>query len=272
MGYRSFDLVDFKLAEADFFLEHFGEERGDFFAAQCYFSAFVAAARSVTSSLQAVLSDAPGFKLWYAVQQKRLRDDEIARFFHDARNLGQHVGASPVRGGSGGPGRPWLYHFAPCPDFPRVPASDVFSSGHHLMTLLTQIILDCYTEFGELIDPERYYSKEAYAKRGLTVEDAERELLGEEIAACIPSIRPEFRVADEDYRWQRLRDSMPGCRIDHLFEKYLRSSRPRPPRPAPLPAEALNVPEGWSTKGRWILPPGCDSVEDFLSSRNPELD
>ncbi len=69
MANRSFDLVDLKVAEAEFFLKRLRRTRRDFFAVQCHFSAFVSAARSVTYSLQAVLSDRPGFKEWYESHQ-----------------------------------------------------------------------------------------------------------------------------------------------------------------------------------------------------------
>jgi len=51
---KSFDLVDEKLAEADFFLEKLRDSSTDFFAARCYFSAFVSPSRSVTFALQGV--------------------------------------------------------------------------------------------------------------------------------------------------------------------------------------------------------------------------
>jgi hypothetical protein len=260
MGNRSFDLVDYKLAEADFFLERLCETNGDFFPAGCYFSAFVAAARSVTSSLQAVMSSAEGFNAWYAEHQARLKGDEIARFFHEARNLGQHVGVSPLRSGSSGPGGAWRYYFSPCPDFPTVPTIDVCSACRHLMVFLAKIVLDCYDRFGEVIDPEWYYTKEAYAKRGLTIEDAEEEVIGVRGWTAVPDVPMQYRLAVEDYRWQMIRDSMAGCHIDDLFEKYAGRVRTVPERVEPPPAEAIPLPSGRRNVDGWHLPPGHETA------------
>jgi hypothetical protein len=97
---RSFGLVDEKLAEANFFLEKLAGAGTNFFETRCYFSAFVAAARSVTFSLQAVMADIDGFRDWYADKQDTLRMDELPRFFHIARTQLQHLGISPVNAGS----------------------------------------------------------------------------------------------------------------------------------------------------------------------------
>jgi hypothetical protein len=267
MGSRSFDLVDFKVAEADFFLRKLRRVRGDFFPAQCYFSAFAAGTRSVTYSLQAVLSDDLGFDAWYAPHQKLLKDDEIAKFFHLVRRIGHHVGECPVRSGSSGPNRKWLYYFVESDDFPVVPKTDVESACRHYLTLLVDIVLDCYHAFGEVIDPEQYYTKAAFARHGKTLEDAYKELYG---VYCGLSDNPPtsmaYRLAAEDYRWQMLRDSMPGCRIDHLFRRYLKRERPRPERVAAPRPEAVVLPDGWTRKDGWLLPPGYDEIEAYLEA------
>lgn len=266
MGTRSFDLVDYKVAEAEFFLERLASAGGDFFGAGCYFSAFASAARSVTFSLQSVLSDAPEFGAWYAAQQDRLRRDVVARFFHEVRRIGQHIGVSPVRGGSVGPGKPWTYSFTPSDDFPVVPDIDVASACRHYMHLLVEVVFDCYLKFGELIDPHQYYTKQAFEKRGLTIEDAEAELVRAFVG--ISDYKPSIlqTAIPLDYRWQMVRDSVPGCRIDDLFDKYLSKARPGPPRLDPPPPESIALPPGWTRKDGWILPPGYDDIETYLDA------
>lgn len=266
MGSRSFDLVDFKVAEADFFLEKLRRVRGDFFPAKCYFSAFAAAARSVTYSLQAVLADCPGFDAWYAHHQKLLKDDEVARFFHLVRRIGHHVGECPIRRVSGGPKRKWLYHFAESEDFPDVPKTDVASACRHYLTLLVGIVLDCYHAFGEVIDPEQHYTKEAFQRRGKTLDDAYRELYGVYLGwSDNPPMSLAYRVAAEDYQWQMLRDSMPGCQIDYLFQRYLKlNARGQSECLRLLPTPA--PPEGWTRKDGWILPPGFDDIDAYLDA------
>jgi hypothetical protein len=260
MGNRSFDLVDYKIAEAEFFLQRLDLADADIFAAGCYFNAFVSAARSVTFSLQTVLSHGPGFTDWYAAHQSRLRSDTVARFFHDVRRVGQHIGTSPLRGGSGGPGRPWMYHFTPCDDFPVVPDIDVVSACRQYMVLLVDIVFDCYINFGELIDPHQYYTNEAFEKRGQTIEHALAEVFGYPLSTIPPHVPME-------YVWQMIRDSMPGCRIDDLFEKYLAKARPGPVRLEPPSADSFVLPPGWTRKDEWLLPPGYDSVEGYLNDR-----
>ncbi len=62
-----------------------------------------------------------------------------------------------------------------------------------------------------------------------------------------------------------IRDSMPGCRIDDLFYKYLRRDRPARPRLPPPPPESIQLPEGWTRKDGWLLPPGHDNIESYLN-------
>ena len=61
----SFDWVDEKLFESDFFLTKLEETAYNFSAARYYFSAFTSAARSVTFALQKVMKRIPGFDEWY---------------------------------------------------------------------------------------------------------------------------------------------------------------------------------------------------------------
>lgn len=142
---RSFGLVDHKVAEAEFFLVKLGGCGFDFFAARCYASAFVAAARSITFSLQAVLSKTDGFAPWYAEQQKRLSTDPNAKFFHRFRTVSQHIGENLVSGGSSGPGRTPTFWFFPTPDVTEVPGEDVlrttskFCSGSSLIVTLHSV-------------------------------------------------------------------------------------------------------------------------------------
>ncbi len=71
---RSFDLVDFKVLEAHYFLEKM-EGFVVFPEINYLFSAFVSANRSITFCLQAVLKSLEGFESWYATQQKDLKSD-----------------------------------------------------------------------------------------------------------------------------------------------------------------------------------------------------
>src|ERR1035438_1129679 len=72
---QSFGVVEGKLCEAEFFLSQFSGSSRFSFDAQCYFSAFVSAARSVTLALQATMSGTADFDQWYQAAQARLKGD-----------------------------------------------------------------------------------------------------------------------------------------------------------------------------------------------------
>ncbi len=97
---RSFSIVDYKVRQAEFFLQKIQQAELDFFAAQCFTDAFVSAAQSVTFALQAVCGNIPGFKLWYANQQESLRGDTLAQFFKKYRDVSIHIRDTVIRGGS----------------------------------------------------------------------------------------------------------------------------------------------------------------------------
>jgi len=94
---RGFHIVADKVGEADYFLDCL--KHADFRTNRQFgyhFSAFVSAARSTTFALQAVMSGYPGFKEWYEPRQKKLKENPLARFFHDLRNHLLHVGSLPI--------------------------------------------------------------------------------------------------------------------------------------------------------------------------------
>src|SRR4051794_32192708 len=92
----SFGVVEDKLREADFFLSQLRNSPLIGFEANCFFSAFVSAARSVTFAMQASLTGVPGFKEWYQGQQTRLKTDRLAPLFVEIRNEVIHTGVNPL--------------------------------------------------------------------------------------------------------------------------------------------------------------------------------
>lgn len=236
---RSFDFVDEKVSEADFFLEKIINSGFGFFEARCYFSAFVASARSITFALQSVMNDVEGFHVWYRRKQEVMRADPITRFFHEVRTKSQHIGINPVNLGttekvSDGKHRIRYYFGLPDKEISNAPDADVVTACRTYLSDIVRIVFDCYTDFGAIIDPHQYYTSENYDRLGKTIEEAEEELFGKKGWTAIPDISIE-------YRWQMIRDSLPGCRIDHLFDKYLGMSMPAPTR---LPSSPCEEP-GW---------------------------
>lgn len=222
---RSFSLVDDKLEEAAFFYEKIAETE-NFFEARCYFSAFVAAARSVTFSLQAVMTDIPGFSEWYSVKQTALKADPVARFFHTARTESQHIGIMPLNGAfscldADGARRIGytLCSTNPFQSGAAAPAGDAAAVCREHLVSITAIIHECYRRFGPQIDPEQYFTVDNMRRLGKTIEDFVEEL-------GYP--RDRFRgitINDVDQFLHVLRREAGPTGIDALFFRYLGKDR-----------------------------------------------
>ena len=230
---RSFDLVEEKVSEADFFLNKLSAPKCDFFEARCYFSAFAASSRSITFTLQAVMNEAEGFLEWYNQWQEKLKKDPIARFFLETRNLLQKIGINPVNTGS----TSWdsrrnfyiRYQFnSSGEETPVPPENDVVKACTVYLTTLTELVYQCYIDFGPNIDPHQYYTQKHFRNIGKTIDDADEELFGVRGWTFVEGVPKE-------YRWQAIRGSVPGCSIDHIFDRYLGKSRPTPQRLLELP-------------------------------------
>jgi hypothetical protein len=219
---RSFSLVDQKVAEAEFFLQRISDSARDFFAFRCHVSAFASSARSITFSLKSVLSGIDCFDAWYTEREKRLRDDRLARFFHEFRRVSQHIGVNPVGGSTGGPSSKRLYFFMPAPDLLEVPDDDVETACRDYFRTLIGIVYECYLEFGPVIDGQQYFTEENFERLGKTFEDAIEELgfPRDWADAC--------QVLPESDRWKVLRRQADGCEINGLFEEYLGKTVPHP--------------------------------------------
>ena len=122
-------MVADKVAEADYFLSQMKLKATDIHELRFLFSAFVSAARSVTFSLQAVMSGYPDFATWYRPRQERLKQSELATFFVDLRNHLQKVGGAPLsHSGYSQNGRmEWTTEFILTLDFTEVPRGNVIA-------------------------------------------------------------------------------------------------------------------------------------------------
>lgn len=252
---RSFDLVDWKVAETEFFLKRIPECNFNFFAVRYYVNAFVSSSRSITFALQSCLNGLEGFARWYEERQSRLKQDSLARFFNEFRRINQHIGDNFVGGGAGGPDRKPLYFFSPTPDLKEVPSEDVESTCKRHFVMILDLVYSCYLEFGPSIDPKQHYTEEHFAKMGKTIEDAEEELFGIHGWTKVPGY-------PDAYRWQALRDSQPGCSINHIFDEYLGKTIPEPKRLPDLPRPEG---KGWyqtAQGGRVWIPPDSRISDD----------
>lgn len=221
---RSFDLVDDKLYEADFFLEKLVASDRDLIEARYYFSAFVAAARSVTFALQAVMSDIEGFDGWYRLKQELLKGDKTAKFFHKARTESQHIGLNPLNGDirsfieSRGNSKQYFFSQNGMEPIPDALDGDAVAACREYLVSLVELIFECYEQFGSVIDPDKYYTLQNLERLGLSIEDVE-ESLG------LPRGWTYISEGYDEKRIKSLRRSVPGTQIDWLFEKYLGRNR-----------------------------------------------
>ncbi|MCE4286601.1 hypothetical protein LYZ77_17190 [Xanthomonas hortorum pv. vitians] len=217
---RSFGLVEEKLREAEYFLHLLSKTSRHSQEAKFSFSAFVSASRSVTFVLQASLTGIEGFEEWYATAQATLRTDQLAPHFVEFRNSTQKTGENPI----GRVGHAHLRQYlagqlnglAPTHVLvhPRtselVDALDVCNS---YLTSVTRIVYDCYVRFRTFVDPQWYFTEEAFKISGKTLTDALQEM-------GYPPSWLDAAPSRED-AWHILSRLNPDCAINDLFQVRL---------------------------------------------------
>ncbi len=216
---RSISIIDYKVLQADFFLNQLNEVGYDFFAAQCYCDAFALSCRSVTFAVQAVCKGIYGFDDWYKQEQENMRRDSILRFFHDYRTISSHIGDSPVKGGATDlrkPGAMRLF-FMPTEDLLNVPEADVQTACTECFVKVLSLVYQLYQRFASDLDDRWYYTKEHFDTLGLSIEDTE-EALG------FPRGWTEVEGTEEELadRWFHLRRTQAiGPQIQGVFHRRL---------------------------------------------------
>ena len=221
---RSFEFVEEKLCEAEFFLDQLRSSRRESFEARCYFSAFVSAARSVTWVLQAGMNGVTGFDTWYRLAQAKLKSDPLAPFFVEIRNLSEKTGENPLK-------RVTLAHLhedlfrqlrgrkrSHVLVIPRAfdgatLLTDAVQACTLYFTSLVEVIFECYDHFKCDVDPQWHFTRENFIRMGKTFEDAVGEFgLPPVWASCAPK---------GEGAWRALRSQQPACQINGLFRQYL---------------------------------------------------
>lgn len=189
---RSFGIVEWKLREADFFLDKI-ETANDMLEAEFYLSAFLSSARAVTFAIEAALRHVDGFDAWYSMEQDDLR--KAQRWFAQARNASQKEGASFVqsseRSADGrrsffidpllAPGgdayeRLGQYVLERLTGQPEAPRRNLADLCRRHVEALAGIVKRCFERFGTHIDAEQYYTIENMHRLGTSIEDLEAEL------------------------------------------------------------------------------------------------
>jgi hypothetical protein len=177
---RGFYTVEKKVKEADFFLDKFKDsiESLCYDESDCYFSAFVSAARSITFALQSAMSKYPGFKEWYPARQERLRDSGLAKLFVTLRNHSQKIGDLPLSYGgfSTSNERESFAFFQPNKDFPLLPNEDVVTIATNYLITILEVIHECYQEYRHYVNPDIIFTSQGLEELGWSIEDLEESL------------------------------------------------------------------------------------------------
>lgn len=222
---RSFEIVENKVAEAHFFIQKLDEagEDGNFWAARFYVSAFVSAARSVTFTLKASISDVAGFKEWYERYETEMKANPLARYFLFARNESQKVGYYPIGGGGSSRDKSkkgYLFYFDDYyPEMrEEVPQMDVVTACKEYFKSLLEMIYDCFKVFGPAIDPNQYYTIENLERLGKTVEDIEEEI-------GLPRGWTKVEGFNDKDRVDAIRKKYSTNSVDAIFIEYFNKDR-----------------------------------------------
>ena len=216
---RSVSLIDYKVNQADFYLQRLDEVCYDFFAAQCFCDAFTSACRSVTFAVQSVCKSIEGFEEWYAIEQNRMKNDPLLRFFHNYRTVSNHVGQTPVLAGFTDPNRKGAIKlsFMPTEGLLNPPDLDVQSACSECFDKTLDLVFRLYEQFPTDLDDRWHYTEDNFADLGLTIEDAEE-------AFGLPRGWTQIEGTAEELtnRWSLLRITHTlGPEIQEVFSRRL---------------------------------------------------
>lgn len=225
---RSFQIVENKIRETDFFLEKIRETtcgKELFWGTRYYLSAFSSAARSITFALQAAMKDIPDFEEWYEQYQNKLKQNDLARYFLEIRNLCQKVGYYPLTSGhmfrdenNQRQVRYFFDHFLEDEIKSPIPREDVVTACNKYFILLLEFICECFKNFRNTIDPVQYFEY-SITEGGKSLEDIEEELGFPRGWTNIEGIPYNERVRMLRQEFEK------DITIDYIFEKYLKTNR-----------------------------------------------
>jgi hypothetical protein len=171
--------------------------------------------------MQASLKGNQAVDSWDEEKQTDLKNNSLAKFFHDFRRVSQHIGEQIITGGTFSNGKA-QYYFEPTKDLLKVPDIEAIEACKHYFIYTLNIVYQCYIDLGHLIDGQQYFTSSQFASIGKTIEDAEEEL-------GLP--RGWTDTGDpncEPYRWETLRGMAGGCEIQEQFHYWLGKVVPWP--------------------------------------------
>ncbi|MCX6319889.1 MAG: hypothetical protein NTW29_21600 [Bacteroidetes bacterium] len=224
---RSFDIVDTKVEECEFFLTKLGETIELWPMSQepqFYLSAFASATRSITFTIQASISDIPNFAEWYEKHRINLKNNKLAKYFVEARNSSQKIGYYLIGGRQSNydeqANKITHFYFQYISNFKieDFPDEDVLLSCNYYFKALLEIVRDCYIVFGTTIDPEKFFTYENLVNSNKTIEDFEEQAGYPRGHTNIPGFSIKERI-------DLISRHHPSSRIDWIIEKYLGTNR-----------------------------------------------
>lgn len=225
---KNFGYIENKVLEAEFHLKNFKSsyKMNKIFESQCYFNAFLSAARSITMVLQFVMKDIEDFNEWYKKQTTWLKESDTLRYFVDFRNDSIHQGKNfvisadwNVNSESGERELETFFKTESLQIFRSKISKDILNASGEYFTTLLRIIQQCYVKYGAIIDPDQYWTIENIENKKLTCEDIE-ESMGfprgwTEIDGYTEKERKEFLIQSI-----RSREAT-ACPLEPLFYNYL---------------------------------------------------
>lgn len=175
---RGFWIVADKVGEADYFLELLKQSKSEYKEFGYILSAYVSAGRSITFSLQSVMSHYPGFSEWYKKHQEQIKKNDLAKYYVNLRNHLQKVGSTPIyHSGS-------MHHgslefnqcFIPINDLANSPEGEVATLSEEYLKTILQVIKACYRDYKAYVDPRELFTTQGLSELGWSIEDLEESL------------------------------------------------------------------------------------------------
>lgn len=170
-------IVSQKVGEADFFLEELKQAHPYEPKFNYVFSAFVSALRSVTFTLQYVMTKYPNFEEWYRIRQDKLKGSKLAKAFVVFRNQAQKTGIIPIA-----PERSLYegifyettqFYIPSNSEIKEIPDGSVIELSEKCLIEVLTVVAECYKDFDIYIDPRVLFTERAMKGLNWTVEDIE---------------------------------------------------------------------------------------------------
>ncbi|MCH8272830.1 MAG: hypothetical protein IIB41_06205 [Candidatus Marinimicrobia bacterium] len=210
---KSATLIDMKVAEAEYFLDKLDERYTDILEINSIVNAFTSSSRNITFSIQYVLADVKGFKLWYSKQQQMMRNDPTFSFFNEYRRASIHEAQFFVTGGTMIGGKISWYFSELKKD---VLPGNVYDECKLYFIKILELVYECYMAFKYSLSSKWFYTQEYFDILGKTIDDADEEIMG-----VFGWTKLNNNDEEIEKRWTVLRNQVIGCEIQHIFNNYL---------------------------------------------------